>query len=210
LVRRIEHLPGGALRRISIRTLMAFVLVSAVGLAALKNAGEIWAGIMLLLALAATGVAILGAALMQGRERAWWLGFAVFAGLYLAIAIGPWVNDWFRHQLITSHWLVQVRNALSETNVPALTVEKQAIEAELEKLKPVTPKFQDDPVAASLRINLQAIQAQLNANRNAGLRDDHFQRIGHALFALLAGLVGGTVGLWFWERRSRGEAGSAD
>src|SRR5262249_13817768 len=68
--------------------------------------------------------------------------------------------------------------------VPALMVEKQAIEAELERLKPVTPKFQFDPVVASLRMNLQAIQTQLNANRNAGLRDDPFQRIGHALFAL--------------------------
>ena len=35
------------MRRISIRTLMAFVLVSAVGLAALRNANELWAGMML-------------------------------------------------------------------------------------------------------------------------------------------------------------------
>ena len=63
------------MRRISIRTLMALVLVSAIGLAALRNASELWAGMMLRLALAAVGVAILGVALMRGRERAWWLGF---------------------------------------------------------------------------------------------------------------------------------------
>jgi hypothetical protein len=198
------------MRRTSIRTLMAFVLVSAVGLAALKNAGELWAGIMLLLALAASGVAIIGAAVMQGRERAWWLGFAVFAGLYLTLAIGPWVGDGFRSQLITSHWLVRLRHALFESNVPALLVEMQEIEAELAKLTPATPKFQYDPVVSSLRNSLREIQAQLNANRNAGLRYDHFQRIGHALFVLLAGLVGGTVALWFWERRTRREAGPAD
>jgi hypothetical protein len=198
------------MRRISIRTLMAFVLVSAVGLAALKNAGELWAGIMLLLALAAAGAAILGAAVMQGRERAWWLGFAVFAGLYLTLAVGPWVHDGFRSQLITSHWLVQLRNAMFETNVAALLIEEQEIEAELAKLRPLTPNFQYDPVVSSLGNNLRAIQAELAANQNAGLRYDHFQRIGHALFALLAGLVGGTVALWFWERRRRGEAGSAD
>jgi hypothetical protein len=198
------------MRRISIRTLMACVLVAAVGLAALKNAGELWAGIMLLLALAAAGVAILGAALMHGRERAWWLGFAVFAGLYLTVAIGPWVGDGFRYQLITSHWLVQLRIAMFESNIPSLLIEKREIEAELVKLRPVTPRFQYDPVVSSLTNNLRAIETQLTANKNAGLRYDDFQRIGHALFALLAGLVGGMVALWFWERRNRGEAGSAD
>jgi hypothetical protein len=198
------------MRRISIRTLMALVLLSAVGLATLKNVSELWAGIVLLLGLAAEGVAILGATLMPGRERAWWLGFAVFAGLYLALAIGPWVNDRFRYQLITSHWLVQLRNVMSESKVPALLVEKQAIEAELAKLRPITPKFHYDPVVASLRINLLSIESQLTASKNAGLRDDDFQRIGHVLFALLAGLVGGTVALWFWARRERGETRSAD
>ena len=31
-------------------------------------------------------------------------------------------------------------------------------------------------------------------------------RVGHSLFALLAGLIGGTVGVWFWGRRERAEA----
>ena len=47
------------MRRFSIRTLMAFVLVCAVGMAALKNANELWAGTMLMAALAAAGVAVL-------------------------------------------------------------------------------------------------------------------------------------------------------
>jgi hypothetical protein len=38
---------------------------------------------------------------------------------------------------------------------------------------------------------------------------DAFQRAGHSLFALLAGLVSGTVALWFWERKERGGVGSA-
>jgi hypothetical protein len=35
---------------------------------------------------------------------------------------------------------------------------------------------------------------------------DAFQGVGHALFALLAGLVGGTVGVWFCRRREPAEA----
>jgi hypothetical protein len=204
-----EHLPGGIMWRVSIRTLMAVVLVSAVGLAALRNASELWVEVMLLLAIAAEGVSILGAALLRGRERAWWFGFAVFAGLYLALAVGPWVNDGFRQQLITSHWLVRLRNAMSESTVPILVGEKQAIEAELARLRRTKPDLRYDPVVSSLTSNLRAIEVQLTANRNAGLRYDNFQRIGHAFLALLAGLAGGTVGLWFWARRARAAAGAS-
>ena len=90
---------------------MAFVLVSTVALVALRNANELWAGMMLLLALAAVGVAGLGATLMCGRERAWWLGFAVFGGGYLVAALCP-----VRSELATTHLLeyVQARVVGSE------------------------------------------------------------------------------------------------
>jgi hypothetical protein len=74
------------MRRFSIRTLMAFVLVSAVGLAALRTAGDLSAGLLFLVALAAVGVAILGATFMRGAEQAWWIGFALFCGGYLTLA----------------------------------------------------------------------------------------------------------------------------
>src|SRR5262249_41794575 len=34
---------------------------------------------------------------------------------------------------------------------------------------------------------------------------DPFLLVGHCLFTLLAGLVGGTVAVWFWRRRERVE-----
>jgi hypothetical protein len=80
-------------RRFSIRTLMVLVLVSAVGLAALRSAGDLWAGMLLLLALASVGVAVMGAFIMRGSERYWWVGFAFFSSGYLALAVGPWLSD---------------------------------------------------------------------------------------------------------------------
>ncbi|MGP0068726.1 MAG: hypothetical protein ACLQGP_34635 [Isosphaeraceae bacterium] len=194
------------MRRRSIRTLMGFVVLIAIGLAALRNANELWAGLMMLLALAAVGVAILGAALLGGRERAWWLGFAVFAGGYLAVSVGPWVGDAFRQQLITTHWIGDLRHRLIASQVGAWTAEKQALEAELARLKPSTPNFQYDPVVANLTNHLRSAQAALTASRNAGLRYDHFQRVGHCLCILLSGLVGGTVAVWFRGRRERQES----
>jgi xanthine/uracil permease len=35
---------------------------------------------------------------------------------------------------------------------------------------------------------------------------DAFERIGHAIFALLLGLLGGTVAVWFYARRERATA----
>lgn len=191
------------MRRFSIRSLMAFIVLAAIGLAALRTASELWAAMMLLLALVSVGVSILGAVLMRGRERAWWLGFAVFGGGYLAVSVGPWVGDAFREQLITTHWIGHLRELMFATNVEYLRQEKQEIVAELAKLKPEKPNFQYDPVVATLTNNLRSIESQLTTRRNAGLRYDHFQRVGQNLFALLAGLMGGTVAVWFWARRER-------
>ena len=42
----------------------------------------------------------------------------------------------------------------------------------------------------------------------ASLMDDQFQRVGHSLFTLLAGLLGGTVAVWFYMRRERARSGA--
>ncbi len=90
----------------------------------------------------AVGVAVVGAILMTGRERAWWVGFAVFAGGYLHLSAGPWVEDAFRQQLVTTHWIGEIRNRMFPTNVEYLLGEKQEIEAELAKLEAIDAEYQ--------------------------------------------------------------------
>ena len=48
------------MRRFSVRTLMVFVIIFAIGLTALRNGNDVWAGAMLFVALAAVGTAVLG------------------------------------------------------------------------------------------------------------------------------------------------------
>ena len=109
------------MRRFSIRTLMAFVLVSAVGMAALRNASDLWAGMMLMAALAAVGVAVLGAALMRDRERAWWLGFGLFGGAYLIVSLIPPLES----RLPTSKGLGYFRSKVSNwgSEVEVISIE---------------------------------------------------------------------------------------
>ena len=71
--------------RISIAGLMGAVLVAAVGLAALQNASQTWAGAMYLTTYGVLGLAIVGAICRGFPERAWWLGFGVFGWGYLVL-----------------------------------------------------------------------------------------------------------------------------
>ena len=79
--------------RFTIAGLMGAVLVAAVGLSALRNASETWAGVMFLVTYGVLGLAIVGAICRGFPERAWWLGFFVFGWGYLSL-VAYW-NTWF-------------------------------------------------------------------------------------------------------------------
>ena len=68
------------MRRISIRTLMVVVIMSAIFLAALRNADDTWATPTTFLAVACIGLGVVWARALHGRERAWWFGFAAVGG----------------------------------------------------------------------------------------------------------------------------------
>jgi hypothetical protein len=90
------------MRRFSISRMMALILITAVGVAGLRNADEIWAGIMLMLALGIGGVAILRVLYSRGGDRAWWAGFTIFGWAYLVLAFGPWFTVAIRPKLATT------------------------------------------------------------------------------------------------------------
>jgi hypothetical protein len=103
------------MRRFSIRTLMALIVVSAVGLAALRNANDLWAGMMFLAVLAAVGIALIGTFILRDRERYWWAGFAFFAGSYLVVAFSPWVSDQWPTFLGTTNLLIAAHRTSTAT-----------------------------------------------------------------------------------------------
>jgi hypothetical protein len=76
--------------RISLAGLMVLVVVLGFGFAALRDASETWAGIVLLLTLGLLGVSILGVVYRREARRAWWVGFALFGWGYVALTLAPW------------------------------------------------------------------------------------------------------------------------
>jgi hypothetical protein len=71
--------------RASIAGLMGLVLIAALGMAALRNASETWAGVTYLVTRGVLGLAILCAIYARGARRAWWLGVCLFGWGYLAL-----------------------------------------------------------------------------------------------------------------------------
>ena len=57
---------------------MGAVLVVALGLAAMRNPSDTWAGVMFLLTCGVLCLSIVGVVCRGDGERAWWLGFALF------------------------------------------------------------------------------------------------------------------------------------
>jgi hypothetical protein len=171
---------GEPIRRISVRNLMAFVLVSAIALAALRNANDWSAGTMLSVALVAFGTAILGAIFLRRRERARWTGFALFSGIYLALTFWPSLSDTFRAKLATGHLIREMYKSKFQTPLlPKIKV------TEINMTSGVTKSSWVTPTKPSY---------------------EHFQSVGHSLFALVAGLLGSAVAVWFHARQTRVDA----
>jgi hypothetical protein len=198
-----EAPPGDIMRRFSIRTLMSAIVVSAIGLAALRNASDLWAGIMLLVALAAVGVAVLGAIILRGRDRCWWLGFALFGGGYLALVFVPWESKAPR-QLGTTDLLDYVHAKVVGSPIKNFDVTRYDKNSVLYQAiipdRGLNITWPPDIVAATLPVNRWSSALPGAANY------DQFQHVGHSIFALIAGLVGGLIATWFYAKRERAGA----
>jgi hypothetical protein len=189
------------MRRFSIRKAMVLVAVVAAGLAALKNASDAWAGAMLLFALAAVGAAIVGAVMMPGRERAWWAAFAFFAGGYLVLTVAPGLSADMGQGLVTTKVLDYLHSAYfasrsRETLPERLWWQHARARGEVNRLRADNRQPGDQALDSAMR-TLESLGTRV---RDAADKRD-FMREGHALFALLAGLVGGLVGTAFYELR---------
>lgn len=204
------------MRRFSIRAIMTIIVISAVGLAALRNANDWWSGTMLLLSLAATGTGVLGTLFLRGRDRPWWSGYALFSGMYLVLTFAPVFRTEVNPHLATSTALGYVHSKVIAS--PPISYPRanwwREIAASRTKRNRQTGGIQDnqslDPVAVPY-INIvdpSLDSSPLQPSRNPwramlpGAADaEEFARVGHTLFAFVAGLWGGAVAGRFQAKR---------
>jgi len=204
--------------RFSIAGLMGFVVVFALGFAALKAADETWSSVCYTLVLTAMIVAILNAVQSRGKARAYWVGFAVAGSAYAGLVfgtIGP-----FRvtpPRLLTESLFDRLEAAINPNTVyfalgrttitpmPPVSVATPPMSpgpvpvatppAPVAPVKPATPPTAVVTLPTPLFMPT-AIMPRV-----------YFMQIAHSLTALLLGLLGGIYSAWLFGRRERREAG---
>ena len=188
------------MRRFSIRGLMAFVLAVALAITALRNVNDVWAGGMILATPLLLGVALIGGICGAERSRARRLGFAILGGAYFALVLlGP--THPYVSWLPTSQLLDYIHRQAAPTVVGTFTFAPPA-PGGVQGI-PIGPDFN------SSAVYVVSSKGILRTGRWAAIlpgasNDEAFTIVGHCLFVMLAGLIGGAVAVWFdaWRERA--------
>jgi hypothetical protein len=186
------------LPRFSIAGLMGLVVVAAVGVAALRFASELWAGVLLMLTLGVLGAAILGMVHRRDGKRAWWQGFALFGWGYLTLALGPWFGATIAPSLPTTTGL----NALYAKMHPASEVEQArrgAVTTTGGWVSATDTSWASTATSTGTPPGTWTSVTLFVASPTS----ESFLRVGHCLWALLAACVGGLVGRAFHAGETR-------
>jgi hypothetical protein len=183
------------MRKFSIARLMAVIGLLGVFAAAIRNASELWSGIVLGATLLVLAVSLLGVVHRRGPERAWWLGFALLGWGYLVLVQGPWFSEKVGSVLPTSLALDDIHRRVVEQPARSFAV-RQWYEA-ADRLLGRSDSGAETDRATTLGVNSTSEPPEAPSFWKvaiAGASDYYsFTRIGHCAFALLLGLVGAMI-----------------
>jgi hypothetical protein len=207
--------------RVSIAGLMVVVLFVAVGVAALRQASEIWSGVLFALTVGAMAFAGLRAAYRREAKRAFWAGFAGFGSIYLVLAFAPGGGS--RPALVTQGFLTWLhpKIARQQPAATALTLTRSTLSAQVVtsaswvapggSSSVVTTDFDGDGTVEVMGVPSQTQQVAFAPTGQflfalTTLDPTAFVRVGHCLIALLVAMLGGGVARWQWATGTRGGA----
>lgn len=179
------------MKRFTIAMMMGMVLACAVIVAALRSASDAWAAVILALTLLALGASALGAIEARGARRSFWRGFAIFGGCYLALMFSPWSGENLNPKLPTAQLLAYIHDEVQAaqpraTNLNA-PISRYEIAYQVQTLLGPGATVADDATAPS------ALSLALSQLFAGAVNEEPFRRIGHCLFTLSIGLLGGVI-----------------
>jgi hypothetical protein len=176
------------LPRFTIAGLMGLVVVVAVGVAALRYASELWAGILLLLTLGVLGASVLAFHEREGARRAWWRGFALFGWGYVALTMGPWATGAIAPRLPTTMGLDVLYARMHPGTARMLDVRIWDLGSRDTKAAGALTTYARSAVRFSPDDGSILFPSSVNTT------PEPFRRVGHCLWALLVAGVGGVAG----------------
>jgi hypothetical protein len=190
------------MKRFTILSLMGLVVVLAVGIAALRQADDDWAGGMLLAAPLFLCIALVGGLCGREASRSRRLGFASFGWAYFALAFLGLSDDNLA-RLPTSRLLQYVHQQVVGTLPMNVTFTSTYIVSSVNV--PTTLNVTSEPATGGGSGQVTLAQSAFGTgtpNRwkvilPGAANSEAFQSVGHCLFALIAGLMGAFVARWF-------------
>ncbi len=208
------------LPRFSIASALAVIAILAVALAALRSPSYLWANVTFSLALGALVVGIVN--VIYGRDvgRAYWVGFSLCGGIYLAICTLPGLRDSGCPRLATevvfdflyphlspaattptSGWttiLTSVASTGSGAVPPMISGTSTVTLPGLTYVQPPPPPSM--PAWAAWTEPDRTVGVGYQIGTVALRSSDAFRQIGHSMFTLLVAVLGGS----FARNRYRG------
>jgi hypothetical protein len=189
--------------RFTIAGLIGVITFLGIGLAALREASELWDSGLFTLTLGVLLVAVLLAVHRREDRRAFWAGFALFGWGYMALSLVPSTEP----RLLTTRALTYL-DAQVPGQVLGFTIRLTESGSGSSINQVLGLAFSPDGrhIAASGqgRVGLWDAKTGRLLGTMPGTTEN-FVRIGHSLFALLAAWAGGVV-----SRRHRRGPGSAE
>ena len=179
--------------RFKIRSIIGFIVICGVALAALKESTDLWEKGVFSVTLLILLVAALFAIHRRGASRAFWLGFALFGSVYLGLSLIPAVEA----RLVSSQGLAYLHSRLpgQALETYAFTVSTMGSGSSNTQLSTLALSPSGSQLATGSSNGSVQVWDLSNANFPAtwGGAPENFVRIGHTLFALLLAWIGGIV-----------------
>jgi hypothetical protein len=190
------------LPRFSIASILADIAIFAVALAALRSPSYLWANVTFSLALGALVVAIINAIYGRDADRAYWFGFSLCGGIYLAVCSMPGLRESVCPRLVTEVILDFLYPHLSPEGTASSGVTFIATTNTVTGLQvmPGSPTWTFPTNVAYVQTTpsppVPPSVAWTEPDRTIGgtvslSSSEAFRRIGHSMFTLLVAVLGG-------------------
>jgi WD40 repeat protein len=184
--------------RFNIASLLIAVLFVAVGFAALRESNETWDSGLFTLTLTALLISILLAIHRAESRRAFWLGFALSGSGYLALSLVPSIES----RLVTTKALAYLDSKVPGRSLGAFKIQLvgNGTGSSGNQVQAVAFSPDGNRLATSSLGTVRLWDATTGRLLGgwAGTTEN-FVRIGHSLFALMAGWFGGLLSRRLWR-----------
>jgi uncharacterized membrane protein YeaQ/YmgE (transglycosylase-associated protein family) len=179
--------------RISLAGSLGIVAVIAMGLAGMRLASSLWTTAAATITLALLLSAVIAARLLDGLDRAFWGGFALFGWSYLLLVNWDWIGGQFGHDLTAG--LSDVAEAMfAKVDVPAPPQPPATpLTARTPPNLPLPPgqgAANPPPATGFVVVSHDEYLEQARARQ---IKLGNFVQIGRMLLALIFGLMGGLI-----------------